>query len=157
MEELWEPRSGRFPPRFQIKAWEAWDSSPEKEIHEAVRTELKVQWRPQEAGKAKDTEYFEKAPVSEKRHPKREPMRPATSCVVGVCLSHLEFPSWPVVWIQSHRFNVCKLQFWLCFIPLTSVLLPPLEIGMFLLYHCGAVVFSFVFIFTPKSFPKRRL
>lgn len=53
--------SGRLPPKFPKKAWQARLGVPERAVHAAVRVKPKVHWRTQDEGAVRNMEHLQKA------------------------------------------------------------------------------------------------
>jgi hypothetical protein len=52
--------SGRFPPRFQRKAWEARQEALERVVHEVVRVKPRLQQRLWDVGNVRNTEHLQR-------------------------------------------------------------------------------------------------
>lgn len=82
---MWNARVvglGRFPLRFQGRAWEAKHRTLLRAVHEVVRMKPKLQWRSQEVGQDRHVNHLSWEPTGNKwSQPKRGGMWGATNKV----------------------------------------------------------------------------
>jgi hypothetical protein len=128
-------------------------------MHETVTAKLKIQWRPQEVGDARNLEYLlGNGTGNEPNQPKKGAMWDATSTVTGERLlklfgAHIMPPCAPYAGHGTTGFNVCPSGFQSCFghIPSFFVSICPFWIGMCMLSHCLLEVCNLLLEFYRES------